>query len=237
MTGPAWLAGGLVVVTDRLQAEERERRRTLSAVVAAAIEGGARTVLLREKDLPPAERHELAVELAHLLRPVDGGTLLVASDLELATSPDVRAAGVHLAGADRWPASDPVRVVGRSCHSMGDLRAALTNGADYASLSPIWPTSSKPGYGPALGPTGLAAACAAVPGLPVVALGGITTPDRAAECMVAGAAGVMVMGEIMRADDPAECVHTLLTGIATAGLGPRTSIGVSEWASDAGRRT
>lgn len=207
---------GLVVVTDRLQAQARGR--TLGAVVAAAIEGGARTVLLREKDLPGPERRSLAADLAAVLRRVDGGRLLVAGDVDLATSPDVRAAGVHLAAAEPWPVSDPVRAVGRSCHSMGDLRAALTEGADYASLSPIWPTSSKPGYGPAVGPSGLAAACAAVPDLPVLALGGITTPDRAAECLAAGAAGVMVMGEIMRADDVAALVHDLLTGLATAGI-------------------
>ena len=89
--------GGLVVVTDRAQAVERER--ALPAVVGAAIDGGARTVLLREKDLPPGERRALAEVLADLLRPVDG-VLLVASDVDLAR--EVGAAGVHLAaGADR----------------------------------------------------------------------------------------------------------------------------------------
>jgi thiamine-phosphate diphosphorylase len=217
MTRPGWLGDGLVVVTDRAQAAARGR--SLAAVMDAAIEGGARTVLLREKDLAPDERHTLAVELSALLRQVDGTLLLVASDVALARTPDVRAAGVHLAASDPWPSSDAVRVVGRSCHTAEDLRSALTSGADYASLSPIWPTSSKPGYGPALGPSGLRAACAAVPHLPVLALGGITTPDRAAECLAAGAAGVMVMGEIMRADEPAERVRELLTGLAVAGLG------------------
>ncbi|PWU49622.1 thiamine phosphate synthase, partial [Micromonospora globispora] len=42
---------GLVVLTDRWQA-----RRPLPEVVAAAVAGGARCVVLREKDLPRAER-------------------------------------------------------------------------------------------------------------------------------------------------------------------------------------
>jgi thiamine-phosphate pyrophosphorylase len=195
------LPGGLVVVTDRAQA------RDLVGVVAAAVAGGARTVLLREKDLPPDERRALGESLAGLLRPVHG-TMLVAGDVGLTRELD--ADGVHLAAADPWPApADRPRIVGRSCHSVDDLRAALTAGADYATLSPIWPTPSKPGYGPALGPDGLAVACAAVPGLPVVALGGVT-PERAQECRAAGAVGVAVMGAVMRADDPAACVRDLL---------------------------
>ena len=207
MTGHpnAPFAGGLLVLTDRAQAASHGRG--LGGVIAAAIDGGARTVLLREKDLPRPERGALAATLAELLRPVDG-TLLVSSDVGLAA--EVGAAGVHLAADDPWPsAGTRPRVVGRSCHSVDDLRVALTKGAGYATLSPIWPSPSKPGYGPALGLGELAAACAAVPGLPVVALGGVTR-ERVAGCRAAGAAAVAVMGEVMRADDPAACVRSLL---------------------------
>lgn len=195
-----------MVVTDRRQAVGPGR--DLADVVGAAVEGGARTVLLREKDLAPDERRALARPLGEMLGAV-GGRLLVAGDVGLAR--EVGAAGVHLAAADPWPSPEDRAglLVGRSCHSVDDLRSALTHGADYATLSPIWPSPSKPGYGPALGPERLAAACAAVPALPVVALGGVT-PERAAACRSAGAAGVAVMGEVMRADDPAACVRALL---------------------------
>jgi thiamine-phosphate pyrophosphorylase len=205
-------ADGLVVVTDRAQAEGHGRGRSLSDVVAAAVDGGARTVLFREKDLPAAERAAVAEAVAERLRPVDG-RLLVASDVALATA--VGAVGVHLAASDPWPEDDVPLSVGRSCHSVDELRATLTNGADYASLSPIWSSPSKPGYGPALGSSGLAAACAAVPELPVVALGGIAT-GRAAACRVAGALAVAVMGQVMRADDPAGCVRALLAELRGA---------------------
>jgi thiamine-phosphate pyrophosphorylase len=214
-------ADGLVVVTDRVQAEAHGW--ALPDVVAAAVEGGARTVLLREKDLPAGPRRALAEAVAGRLRPVDGA-LLVASDRRLAVA--VGAAGVHLAAADPWPADpwpadpwpdddDRQLAIGRSCHSADELAAALTGGADYASLSPIWSSPSKPGYGPALGSSGLAAACAAVPALPVVALGGVTA-GRAAECRAAGAVAVAVMGELMRADDPAGCVRALLAELQGA---------------------
>jgi thiamine-phosphate diphosphorylase len=216
MTRSPLFAGGLLVLTDRAQAAAHRRDRELPGVVAGAIGGGARTLLLREKDLPRPERAALAETLAQLLRPVDG-TLLVASDAGLAG--EVGAAGVHLAATDPWPpAGTRPRVVGRSCHSVDDLRAALTNGADYVSLSPIWPSPSKPGYGPALGLRKLAAACAAVPELPVVALGGVTV-GRAAGCRAAGAAAVAVMGEVMRADHPAGCVRSLLAEMRGTGTG------------------
>jgi thiamine-phosphate pyrophosphorylase len=100
-------------------------------------------------------------------------------------------------------------VVGRSCHSAAELQAAQAAGVDYATFSPVWPTASKPGYGPALGLRGLAAGVASVPGLPVYALGGVE-PGRAAPCRAAGAAGAVVMGVIMRAPDPEPVVRSLL---------------------------
>lgn len=77
------------------------------------------------------------------------------------------------------------------------------------TLSPVWETASKPGYGPALGVEGLAAAVAAVPGLPVYALGGIG-PGRVAACVEAGAVGVAVMGAVMGAVDPGAVVRQIL---------------------------
>jgi thiamine-phosphate diphosphorylase len=196
---------GLLVLTDRARAGGQ-----LAAVVDAAVAGGARLVLLREKDLPRSERRELALDLGDILRPVDG-SLLVASDVGLARQ--AGAGGVHLAAGDPWPGDAGGMLVGRSCHTVAELIDAERHGADYAILSPIFPTASKPGYGPALGVEGLASASREVPGLPVVALGGIG-PGRVAPCIAAGAAGVAVMGAVMGADDPATVVRSLLGELA-----------------------
>ena len=75
------------------------------------------------------------------------------------------------------------------------LRALYETRKDYVLVSPIYPTASKPGYGPALGPSGLAALVRAGP--PTYALGGVS-PKTAADCRAAGAYGVAVMGPIMR---------------------------------------
>jgi len=50
-------------------------------------------------------------------------------------------------------------------------------GCDWMTVSPVWETASKPGYGPALGSAGLAAL---LPGAPAIyALGGVDGPDWA----------------------------------------------------------
>jgi len=179
----------LLVLTDRSLVPPG---RSLVEVVRAAVEGGATQVVLREKDLPRAARIALAQELRTFV-PV----LLLASD---ATLP---AEGVHLAAADLFPVDRP-RVVGRSCHSRADLQQAAREGCDYATLSPIFESASKPGYGPALGVDALRDAP-----LPVYALGGVD-PINARSCIDAGATGVAVMGFVMRADDPAVAVKELL---------------------------
>ncbi|HEV7871772.1 MAG TPA: thiamine phosphate synthase [Modestobacter sp.] len=173
----------LLVLTDRTQC-----RGGLTATVAAAVEAGARAVVLREKDLPLPERAALAGELRALLEPVAG--VLVWAGL----AGSAGAGAVHLSGDDAFPMTRPP-VVGRSCHSAGDLARARAEGCDHVFLSPVFLTASKPGYGPALG---LARLAELVPlGPPAYALGGIG-PDDVAGCLAAGAWGVAVMGGVMR---------------------------------------
>jgi thiamine-phosphate pyrophosphorylase len=182
---------GVIVLTDR-----RLAARPLPDVIAAAVEGGSRWVILRETDLGYAERHTLAETLRALLPP---GHLIVAGPDPLGGT------AVHL------PASAPIStapLVGRSCHDATEL--ARLSVEDYVTLSPIHPTATKPGYGPPIGAAGAAALGSPVPWL---ALGGIDSPGRVAECVEAGAAGVAVLGAVMRADDPAAVVRALVTGL------------------------
>ena len=178
---------GLVVLTDRRQA-----RRGLVETVAAAVAGGARWGVLREKDLPRPERRALARHLRAVLAPV-GGRLIVAG-------PDpLDGDAVHLSAADPLVEAG---LVGRSCHDAAELSRLSTE--DYVTLSPVFPSRSKPGYAP-LGMAAFGELCQRA-GRPVLALGGIETPERVAACAAAGAAGVAVMGAVMRAADPARVV-------------------------------
>jgi thiamine-phosphate pyrophosphorylase len=173
------------------------------ATVASAVEGGCRAVVLREKDLTAPERAALARDLSALLEPVDG-RLIVASDGSLASA--VGTPWVHLAGRDPVP---PARFRwGRSAHDAHEAQVAAEEGASYVTVSPVFLSASKPGYGPALGIDGLADLVVAS-AVPVFALGGVT-PQNAHDCFAAGATGVAVMGAIMRAPDPTALVKELL---------------------------
>jgi thiamine-phosphate pyrophosphorylase len=192
---------GLLVLTDRRQAA-----RPLPDVVGAAVAGGARLVVLRERDLPRDERAALADRLRVLLDPV-GGTLIVAGPDPLGGD------AVHLAAAGPYPPPH-LGLVGRSCHDAAELARLTTE--DYVTVSPVFATASKPGYGPALGPAGLARLVRAAGDRPVFALAGVSTADQVAACRAAGAAGVAVMGEVMRAADPAAVVRELTAALASS---------------------
>jgi thiamine-phosphate pyrophosphorylase len=186
------IPSGVVVLTDR-----RIAARPLTEVVAAAVHGGAGWVILREKDLGYAERRALAETLRAV---VPAGRLVIAGPDPLGGD------AVHLSATDAVPPD--VGLVGRSCHGMPRLSTE-----DYVTLSPIYPTPTKPGYGPALGPSRAAALAGRVPWL---ALGGVHSPQRAAACAAAGAAGIAVLGAVMRAADPAAVTRGLAEAFAAS---------------------
>ncbi|MEU8255820.1 thiamine phosphate synthase [Micromonospora inaquosa] len=189
MTAPS----GVVVLTDRLVTPGG-----LDRAVAGAVAGGVRWVVLREKDLPRAERAALATDLRAILADV-GGTLIVAGPDPLGGD------AVHLPAAGPYPPPTH-RLVGRSCHNQAELSRLTTE--HYATISPVWPTRTKPGYGPPLGPDGLRKLVEVSP-VPLLALGGVETPEQVTACIQAGATGVAVLGALMRAQDPCAAATTL----------------------------
>jgi thiamine-phosphate pyrophosphorylase len=200
----------LLVMSDRSQAQ-----LPLKEVALAAFEGGCRWFSVREKDLSAPE-HFLLLRYIGVVGTRYKATVTMHGDI--IPQAMTRARGMHLpSGGDiaamrtRVP---PDWLVGASAHSAAEAASLIAAGADYVTISPVFLTASKPGYGPALGLDGLAAVAAAAKG-PVIALGGIT-PENAAACLKAGAAGVAVMGEVMRSADPEATVRALVEAIAPA---------------------
>lgn len=198
----------LLVITDRRQAF-----RPLEEVAEACFTGGCRWLSLREKDLAPADRSELLRRLISL-GDKSHATVMIHDDLDVAER--VGAAGIHLPAASSPALArrrlGPAALIGVSAHGAEDIVRAAAEGADYVTLSPIFLSASKPGYGPALG---LEALRRAAP-LPVLALGGVNETN-AARCVAAGAAGIAVMGSVMTARDPASIMAALLKSLR-AGL-------------------
>lgn len=200
------LPSPLLAVTDR-----HGHPRPLSETVRAILEGGGRWIWFRDRDLEPDARRRLGEAVAGCVRAA-GGILTVGGDVALARA--LGADGVHLGGGSEPEAIAAARValgpgalIGVSAHAPLEAARAAAAGADYVTLSPIFPTASKPGYGPALGSGAIAASRGA--GLPVVALGGLEA-GRIAECRAAGAAGIAILGGLMRAGDPAGAARALL---------------------------
>jgi len=197
----------LLVISDRTQC-----RGDVVETLAAAFRGGARWAMLREKDLPADALRDLARRLVAAAQPW-GATVSINGEAEIAL--EVGAAGVHLPQGRSIDLARQVLgldgLVGVSTHSLEEARAAALAGADYATLSPVFVSDSKPGYGPALGLAALAGVAQAVP-LPLLALAGIDAGNARA-CMKAGAAGIAVMGGVMRAADPATAAAELIAAL------------------------
>ncbi len=156
----------------------------------------APAVILRAKGLPPRNRRDLA----RLMKEYT-------DCLILASMIDPAADGVHLAGSDRHPGAYQ-GIIGRSCHALGDVRQAEFEKAGYVTISPVFETESKPGYGPPIGLAGLSRIVRQAH-VPVYALGGVDL-GRVAACRDAGAAGVAVQGAVARSPDPDETIAAIL---------------------------
>jgi thiamine-phosphate pyrophosphorylase len=209
----------LLLVTDR-----RQSRRSLEAIVAAALGAGCRWISLREKDLPPDEQILLARSLLPRAR-AKGAKLVMHSDAALAVR--AGADGVHLSsGGDAAAARalmGPDRIVGISIHTVPEAAAINPSQVDYALAGPAFETASKPGYGPEIGRKGLAEIARAAR-VPVLAIGGVNAA-RLGELIAAGAAGVAVMGGVMRAADPAREVAALIATLRGALAMRASSVG------------
>ena len=179
-------------ITDRKSLSSGE---TLLAAIARNLAGAHSSpapdwIHIREKDLSAQGLFELT--RSALAQPNPRGVkILVNSRIDVALA--AGAAGVHLPAGSPAPSAwrsitPPGFLLGVSCHSADEVRAAQQEGADYALFGPVFAPLSKPLQSPPAGLSGLARAAAAAK-IPVLALGGITRANASA-CIKAGAAGV-----------------------------------------------
>jgi len=177
-------------------------------VCRRAVSGGATMIQARLKSAPARELAALARALVSAL-PVP---VLVNDRVDVALA--VGAAGAHLGQDD--PPLDALRprlppgfILGLSVGSREEADRVAAWPADYWSVGPCFPTATKPDAGAPLGTAGFAAlARRAPPGVPVIAIGGITA-ERAAALAAADAAGVAVTAAVFGASDPAAAARAL----------------------------
>jgi thiamine-phosphate pyrophosphorylase len=157
--------------------------------VRALCEGGVALVQLRAKGIDDREILELCacvqIECARFDVP-----LLIndRADLCVATAAD----GLHVGQTD-LPAHIARRIVGRevligtSSHTLAQAEAAAQDDTnDYVAIGPVYASPTKVGHAPIVSTLGLREVADKI-ARPVVAIGGITDPVRAADVAAAGA--------------------------------------------------
>lgn len=193
----------------------------------AAVEGGATLVQLRDK---AADRDALtarARELVAALAPT-GVPLIVNDDAEVAAA--AGAGGVHVGVRDVPPSRartilGPDAIVGWSVEDVRQLDDSdEVSACSYIAASPVWTTPTKSDTADALGLSGIASLRSRTD-LPIVAIGGISTPDVAADVVMAGADGVAVVSAVFGAAD-----------IRTAALALRAAVDETRQKLDETRR-
>jgi histidine triad (HIT) family protein len=208
----------LMLVTNRKLAGGVD---ALVRAVAAAVDGGANAVQLREKDLAPAELLPLARRLCEVT--AGRALLLVNGPLEIAL--EAGTDGLHLPeDAPMVERPSPEFVVGRSVHSLEVAQRASDEGVDYVVAGPVYATHSHP-EAPAAGVELISRIAGAVP-VPVIAIGGITA-ERADAVVRAGAAGAAVISAVLEAASPREAAHDLRQALGAALLSPAGERGES----------
>jgi thiamine-phosphate pyrophosphorylase len=203
--GGRW--NGLFVLADD---DPRWKTRPVEQARAACA-GGARVVQLRAKYATDREALHWAREIRALTREA-GVSFFVNDRFDLALAAD--ADGVHLGQEDLHPADLPAPVreqllVGRSTHTLEQVRAASKEAADYLAFGPVFGTHSKASPYPARGLPLLREAVQAAAALPLVAIGGIDA-ENAADVAASGAIGAAVISAVADADDPEQAVRELV---------------------------
>lgn len=190
------LQPGLYAITDpRLLPGER-----LLAGVEAALRGGAVLVQYRDKEASAEQRLHRARDLLGLCRQA-AVPLIINDDPELARR--IGADGVHLGqddvdlGAAR-ALLGPEAIIGATCHgSLALAQSARRAGADYLAFGSFFASATKPDAMPA-DPRILTQARDL--GLPITAIGGITTA-RAPQLLRRGADLLAVVSDLFAAPD------------------------------------
>jgi thiamine-phosphate pyrophosphorylase len=171
------------------------------ALANACLRGGAAVLQVRSKGGSSAALLALARRLVGVASTFNAA-VIVNDRADIAVI--ARAAGVHV-GQDDLSVEEAQRiaggglVVGVSTHTREQVDAALSGGAAYIAVGPIYETATKDtGYGA----RGLdLVRYASGRGLPVVAIGGITL-ERAPDVMAAGASAVALISDLLTAGDP-----------------------------------
>lgn len=174
----------------------------LEPVLKKLIQGGAKVIQFRAKDLQPKEIEILAPPLRTICKTAE--VLFVINDfLDIAQS--VAADILHI-GQDDGSLAEARQVVGEDCligrstHTPEQAKAALNEGFDYIGFGPLFPTPTKKGR-PGIGTAAIIEVMNTVgKKIPVFCIGGITLANLP-EVMSSGATRVVIVSDVLQSKD------------------------------------
>ena len=172
-------------------------------LAAAFLEGGARFLQVRAKQLPSGPFLDLCDAIVRRAAGYDAA-VIVNDRVDLARLSG--AGGVHLGQEDLRPSAarvqlGPEAIVGYSTHTHTQIDDALREPVTYVAVGPIFGSRTKETGYDAVGLELVAAAANRARDRPVVAIGGITL-DTAPSVLAAGAACVAVISDLLTGGDP-----------------------------------
>lgn len=183
------------------------------SVLEAALKGGITCFQLREKGvgaLVGIEKKAFAQSCQRLCAQY-GVPFIVNDDVDLAV--EIDADGVHI-GQDDAEARfvrkriGPNKILGVSVHTIEETEAAISAGADYVGMGPVYPTLSKDDAKPVAGTAMIEKVAKLYPELPVVGIGGIAAMN-AEPVFKAGASGISVISAIASSTEPEKATRQL----------------------------
>ncbi|WP_226035806.1 thiamine phosphate synthase [Aquibacillus saliphilus] len=175
-------------------------------IVEEALKGGISLFQFREKGANAKvgqEKKNLAQQLQKLCRDYSV-PFIVNDDISLAI--EIGADGVHVGQDDESVAMIKRKcpndfIIGVSATNSIEAVQALSDGADYIGVGPIYTTSTKEDAKTPIGLEGIAQIRSLVGDMPIVAIGGIKL-EHVKGILNAGANGVSVITAISHADSP-----------------------------------
>jgi thiamine-phosphate pyrophosphorylase len=196
---------GLYVIIDTAFLKGRSH----AEAAAAAIQGGAQVIQLRDKESRKKELLAIAGGLQKLCS--EHNALFIVNDnLDVALA--VNADGLHV-GRDDLPVAVARRLLptdkllGGSARTVAEAKKARMEGADYLGVGAMYPTATKVSS-EVVGPGRLNEIKQAVD-LPVVAIGGINMSNLG-EVMKAGADAAAVISAVLGAGDIEQAARRLV---------------------------
>jgi len=191
-------SGFLYLITNR---KLFHNEQAFLDAIEAALKAGVDIVQLREKDLDTLSLFRLCQKLKNLTNKYKA-LLLINDRIDIALA--TKADGVHLPG-NGLPTEVARKflgekaIIGRSTHSLEEVKSEQGRGADFLTFSPIFYTKSKAKYGNPQGLNKLKEICRCSH-IPIVALGGINK-DNVISTLSVGAKGIAVISAVLGSDN------------------------------------